>query len=88
MSAYFNQTPVDGGGGNARTPPVLAVPTKEQDAEVARLDKEIAAVEERIAAREKEIAESGEITSPWRVLIPETLAAEDQNRPVDPGASV
>jgi hypothetical protein len=30
LSAFFNQTPVDGGGGNPQTPPVLAVASDDQ----------------------------------------------------------
>jgi hypothetical protein len=32
LVAFFNQTPVDGGGGNPQTPPVLEVPSAEQAA--------------------------------------------------------
>ncbi len=32
LFAFFNQTPVDGGGGNPQTPPVLEVPSPEQAA--------------------------------------------------------
>jgi hypothetical protein len=37
LFAFFNQTPVDGGGGNPQTPPVLEVATPEQRAELTRL---------------------------------------------------
>ncbi|HVA50059.1 MAG TPA: PSD1 and planctomycete cytochrome C domain-containing protein [Pirellulales bacterium] len=30
LFAFFNQTPVDGGGGNPQTPPVIELPTEEQ----------------------------------------------------------
>jgi hypothetical protein len=41
LVAFFNQTPVDGGGGNPQTPPVLEVPSAEQ---AARRDELAAAI--------------------------------------------
>lgn len=41
LFAFFNQTPVDGSGGNPQTPPNLAVPSEEQKAEIARLNDTI-----------------------------------------------
>jgi hypothetical protein len=41
MFAFFNQTPVNGGGGNPQTPPVLAVPSREQSAQREILHQEI-----------------------------------------------
>ena len=41
LFAFFNQTPVDGGGGNPQTPPVLAAPMPEQS---ARRDELAAAI--------------------------------------------
>lgn len=37
LFAFFNQTPVDGGGGNPQTPPVLDVPTEEQKGRLLQL---------------------------------------------------
>ncbi|MBJ07420.1 MAG: chromosome segregation protein [Verrucomicrobiaceae bacterium] len=55
LSAFFNQTPVNGGGGNPRTPPVLAVASGERKAREATLEKEIAAFREELAHFEKEL---------------------------------
>lgn len=41
MFAFFNQTPVDGGGGNPQTPPVLEMPTERQ---LGRRDELAAAI--------------------------------------------
>lgn len=51
---FFNQTPVDGGGGNPQTPPVLEMPTPEQSqlVEAANAEHAIAAAE--LTALEKE----------------------------------
>jgi mono/diheme cytochrome c family protein len=37
LFAFFNQTPVDGGGGNPQTPPVLELPSDEQKARLPQL---------------------------------------------------
>jgi hypothetical protein len=39
LFAFFNQTPVTGGGGNPQTPPVLEVATAEQQAELSRRER-------------------------------------------------
>ncbi|MGK0187999.1 MAG: hypothetical protein ACI9R3_003791 [Verrucomicrobiales bacterium] len=41
LFAFFNQSPVDGSGGNPQTAPNLAVPSEEQKAAAARLNGEI-----------------------------------------------
>jgi mono/diheme cytochrome c family protein len=41
LFAFFNQTPVDGGGGNPQTPPVLEVPSAEQTSRLAKLAAEV-----------------------------------------------
>ncbi|MCB1100110.1 MAG: PSD1 domain-containing protein [Verrucomicrobiae bacterium] len=41
LFAFFDQTPVDGGGGDPQTPPTLTVPSDADSAEIARLDQEI-----------------------------------------------
>ncbi len=43
LFAFFNQTPVTGGGGDPQTPPVLEMPTAEQTAKIAKLESENAA---------------------------------------------
>ena len=50
LFAFFNQTPVDGGGGNPQSPPVMDVPTAEVTERLARL-------EETVAAATKELVE-------------------------------
>lgn len=42
LTDFFNHTPVNGGGANAQTPPILAAPTTDQKAEVVRLQNLIA----------------------------------------------
>lgn len=51
LFAYFNQTPVDGSGGDPQTPPVLAVPTPAQQQQLAALEQRIEALGRQIAER-------------------------------------
>lgn len=55
LSAFFNQTPVNGGGGDPQTPPVLAVSAGERKAREAALEKEIANLRTELEAFEKEL---------------------------------
>lgn len=48
MTAFFNQTPVDGGGGNPQTPPVLAAPTTRQREALAAIDQQLASLDEQL----------------------------------------
>ncbi|HUE70718.1 MAG TPA: PSD1 and planctomycete cytochrome C domain-containing protein [Pirellulaceae bacterium] len=43
LTAFFNQTPVDGGGGNPQTPPVMEVATAEQTQRLAEASAAMAA---------------------------------------------
>ncbi|HEY6228439.1 MAG TPA: DUF1553 domain-containing protein [Verrucomicrobiae bacterium] len=52
LSAFFNQTPVDGSGGNPQQAPNLEWPTEKQAAELKRLDAEVEAAGEVVAKLE------------------------------------
>ncbi len=88
LSAFFNQTPVDGGGGNPQTPPVLEAPSSEQRQRVAEIEAQLAELSQPMRQREKELAESqarweketlaGERGSVWQPLIPIQLSAMHQ----------
>ncbi len=56
LFAIFNQTPVDGRGRSAQTPPILAAPTERQIEESERLEKELASLSERMRQRAGKIA--------------------------------
>ena len=45
LFAFFNQTPIQGGGGNPQTPPNLAAPSEEQSARLAQLESQIASLD-------------------------------------------
>lgn len=57
---YFNQTPVDGGGGNPQTPPVLEMPSAEQSQQLEALHKEHATAAAEVASLEKASFLSGD----------------------------
>ena len=61
LSAFFNQTPVDGGGGNAQTLPVLEAPSSEQRQRVAEIEAQLAEVSQRMRQREKELDSSNSL---------------------------
>ena len=58
LSAFFNQTPVDGGGGNPQTPPVLAVASDDQRQQEKDIETQLAAMKQPIQQREKELVAS------------------------------
>lgn len=59
LLAYFNQTPVDGSGGDPQTPPVLAVPSPEQQQALAVADAEIADLQKRFEAADALVQAGG-----------------------------
>lgn len=78
FSAYFNQTPVNGGGRNAQQPPNLAAPTKPQRLELEQITAEIASIDGAIAARKKKLAEnppSHNSNNPWQPVKPLKIEA-------------
>ena len=88
LTAFFNQTPVDGGGGNAQTAPVLAVAAPEQKKELqaakANIERADSAIQQRVsdvisqqADWEAAILAKGS-ASPWRILEPVTATAIHQ----------
>jgi hypothetical protein len=51
LFAFFNQTPIDGGGGSGQMAPTLRVPDKEQQAQLEKLTVAIAATTASLKAR-------------------------------------
>jgi hypothetical protein len=56
MFAFFNQTPVDGEGGNPQTPPVLAVPSERQQRQQSELCERLTELEQKLADRYQQIS--------------------------------
>ncbi len=87
--AFFNQTPVDGGGGNPATPPVIEVASDDQkqkladtEARIAALNadlaKRMAQIAPDLAAREKDAIAALERGVAWRSLKPASYKAVTQ----------
>ncbi|GDY23197.1 chromosome segregation protein [Verrucomicrobiota bacterium] len=55
LLAFFNNTPVNGGGGSGQTAPVIEVGTPEQNAKLATARQEVADLAGKISEREKEL---------------------------------
>ncbi len=70
LFAFFNQTPVTGGGGDPQTPPVLDLPTQEQQARIATLEQELADIRLRQSSRAEELLAAGR---------PESAAEADED---------
>lgn len=90
LFAFFNQMPINGGGGNPQTPPVLEVPAESQRLEIERLQTELAALRGSLAERElaleamrttweqEQLAQLDQ-PAPWKPLLPTTFAAAGQD---------
>ncbi len=55
LFAFFNQTPVDGSGGNPQTAPVISTPSKEQSIQLEQIVKEIASSKIQLQGRSDEL---------------------------------
>jgi len=98
LFAFFNQTPVNGGGGDPQTAPNLAVPSAEQTAELESIGQQLQQTEQQLGELSREIAtdqsawETSELaklkTSPWQPLAPQQVDATGSNLTVLPDHSV
>jgi mono/diheme cytochrome c family protein len=88
LNAFFNQTPVDGAGGNAQTTPVIAVPDTQQRTQIVMLETALEAINAQLLAAEQRLnpLQSGweqrqleqHPASEWRVLMPTSAVAKTQ----------
>ena len=60
LFSFFNQTPVDGGGGNPQSPPVLAVESKTDQRRLAELDTKFQNATDEIDRQKQVFLSSGE----------------------------
>ncbi len=63
LFAYFNQTPVNGGGGNGQTPPVIDFTTPEQDAKLKAAQKTLDDAVAKINPVEKKLRDDAATTT-------------------------
>jgi hypothetical protein len=91
FSAYFNQTPVNGGGRNSQQPPNLAAPAKPQRLELEKITAEIADIDSDITKRREHLKNNPERNasdSPWRPVTPHRAEALTQKLKLQPGQSL
>ena len=58
--AFFNQTPVTGGGGNPKTPPFLDLPSADELHRIDLAEKEVSQIDQAIQARQTQSKEEAE----------------------------
>jgi hypothetical protein len=79
LFAFFNQTPVDGGGGNPQSPPAIDIPTAEMTEQIARLEQSIAAATKELADFEAALfprdANQTSADSPAAAKLPDAIKA-------------
>ncbi len=63
LFAYFNQTPVNGGGGNGQTPPVIDFSTPDQDAKLKSAQKTLDETVKKITPVEKKLRDDAATTT-------------------------
>lgn len=89
LFAFFNQTPVDGSGGDPQSPPNLEVLSPEGRKQLDALDASLGEIDGRIAERRKSISanqqqweaklrEKGGASGRWQTLDPSEFRAEHQ----------
>lgn len=77
LNAFFNQTPVNGGGGDPFTKPVLQAGSTAQNEELVQLRKEIAALQKEIEQRRKSQAGA---QAKWEAKMLKDLPQDDWRR--------
>ncbi len=79
LFAFFNQTPVDGGGGNPQSPPAMDAPTAEMTERLARLEESIAAATKELSDFETTLfpreANQNPADSPAAAKLPDGIKA-------------
>src|SRR5438105_15712848 len=63
LFAFFNNTPVDGGGGSGQTAPVVDLATPEQSKKAAELSAVVKQQADAIVEREKKIFPTTQVTA-------------------------
>lgn len=98
LTAFFNQTPLDGDGRSGQTPPVLRVPPADEAQQLSEVDRSLtekrvaltaeqtATAPRRLAWEEKLLAEAD--VDQWRPLRPKTAKAERSTLSVQPDDSL
>lgn len=99
LFAFFNQTPVDGGGGDPQTAPAIPAPTREQQERLAVVEANLQEARTALEARARELAAGQPIweqrrkselnsAAEWTGLSPSELHADHQELSLIEGNSV
>lgn len=100
LLAFFNQTPIDGGGGNPQTPPVLDMITDADRQRIASAEAELAKINAQIKTHKSEtsadqlawekkiLAEAEKKPSVWKQLDVVSMKAEHQKLSKSPDGAI
>ncbi len=97
-TAFFNQTPVDGGNGSPQTPPILEVPAPEQQLLLTQIEQNLTRINAEMAARAQQLAadqadwEAAQLNNlpvnSWTILQPSAAQALGQTLTVEGDQSI
>jgi mono/diheme cytochrome c family protein len=82
MLAYFNRTPVNGGGGSGKTAPLLDFDTREQDQRRKDLTKQVDDLVQRVRDKESKLREAGTVQK-GKSTLPSTIDSALRKGPSD-----
>jgi hypothetical protein len=99
LFAFFNQTPVDGSGGDPQTAPVISAPLPGQLRQIDALEAQITASQQELTRQKAELALQQQeweqkmlaadvISTRWTVLPPDSASARYQTLEILPDDSV
>lgn len=98
FSAFFNQTPVTGSGGDPQTPPVLPVPTREQEKQIDASNRKLTSLRKELQIQKQTVLKQSaalelEILnrltkSNWQALMMDEMSALHQTLTQQDDASI
>jgi hypothetical protein len=83
LFAFFNQTPIDGGGGNPQTPPVLEIFGDKDRARLKELNKSVAAAAKVVEPLEAKLVPDPKATEKFPELVRKALGQPAEKRSVN-----
>ena len=91
LSAFFNQTPLNGGGRSGQMEPVLLVQSDEQKEEIKNTEGELRALDKKIKERKITVENEGPQIKEdpnWKILSPDDFKANTQKLTVQKDYSI
>jgi mono/diheme cytochrome c family protein len=83
LLAYFNRTPVNGGGGSGKTAPVLDFATAEQNQRRHELQKHLDGVVQKVRDKETKLREAGKAKKGEKSTLPAAIDSALRKGPAD-----